>query len=146
MQIIVLMRMHQTSHGRLNLQPPGLKSCSFNRAFKGINRKYIGQINIIIYSTGYLNLALYGRWGRIRGRKRLVQGPLRVCPPGKPILRKSISTGKTAEIHHTTIFVQILELLLGPKRCATQFGAGCTDREPEIYFLDMFRDGFLFGS
>ena len=112
--------------------------------FKGINRRYIGKINIIKHLAEKYILALYGSWGRIRVRKRLAQGVRRVCPPGKPILRKSIPTGKTQVIRHITIFVSFPGLLTIPTRRGMQFEAGSTDREPEISVLDTFRDGFRF--
>ena len=76
-------------------------------------------------------------------RKRLGQGVRRICPQGKPILRKSILTGKTRVIHHIAMFVEIPKLLPERNRCATPFGAGCPDREPEVSVLDMFREGSL---
>ena len=47
----------------------------------------------------------YGSWGRIRACKRLVQGVRTFCPPGKPIMGKSISTGKTRVIQISQVLL-----------------------------------------
>ena len=51
-------------------------------------------IYIYIYTYIYINVkksfCLYGRWGGLDICKRLPQGVRTFCPPGKPILRRSI--------------------------------------------------------
>ena len=112
------------------------------QSFKGINRKYIGQMHIIRFSTDFQKMARYRNWRRIRACKRLVQGVRTFCPPGKPILRKSILSSKTLVFCHISIFVSSPVLLIRPTRGRTPFEAGSTDRELEISVLDTFRDGF----
>jgi len=69
---------------------------------------------------------------------------LRSCPSSKLVLGQLVSDQqKTVYSYSHQIFANP-EFLSKRKRCATPFGAGYTEYQPEIIFLDLFHGKNVF--